>query len=413
MPPKMRMLPRSRLITLFFILAMFVQLGYYFDFIEFQEPDEPPVHDFRQYSHVDPTPSIQVPLHSLCSKTKWRKHVYINCTDIFMDAFSAINQLQVCVRWAIDAGAGLVRPKLNTLSITNKSVREDISYLLDDQFLWQSLALNCPSLQIVDSNELQGAEIIEGNQFFFGKKFRGKGSYGKSVQRRVYHLDLSAEKPVVIQERGSLGGWERKRDPTPLQIAFHKLFLFSPALLTISTRILSHLPQSFYSVHLRAHDFILLQKSPHNKDAKGTMHEYTYDGDYESDEVENMLKEVLLINTTSYPLVYVSCEDGQRLNAFTKRASELSIRVTHKFLAPLTVDAEFMAMKMNSDQLRIVDHLVMMRSEYFLGTSGSVDSFMLGQRRHYEQFGKLDYHGLDNQQYLLGPGVQWWTGNTW
>lgn len=88
-------MPRVKVISIFFALAMFIQLGYYFDFIEFIESDENPLHNFKTHSFSS-SPSLLPPLHALCSKTKWKPNVYINCSNISTNAFSAINQYQVC-----------------------------------------------------------------------------------------------------------------------------------------------------------------------------------------------------------------------------------------------------------------------------------------------------------------------------
>lgn len=40
-------------------------------------------------------------------------------------------------------------------------------------------------MKVVESSELQNVHEIEGDNFFFGKRFRGKGSYNKYVQRKI------------------------------------------------------------------------------------------------------------------------------------------------------------------------------------------------------------------------------------
>lgn len=226
----------------------------------------------------------------------------------------------------------------------------------------------------------------------------------------------------MIQERGSLGGWERTRDPPSIQTSFKQLFRFSPALTTLASRILSSLPPSFFAVHLR---------STENEDSlkevkeEGEVEvERVGEREGERDEIGEALKWVLERNTSARPVVYVSTEDGRTLDQFIKRSLLLSILPSHK-LSPSPSssfsshssfsrqDAEWMVMNLEEDEMRVIDHIVMMRANYYVGTGGSVDSYMLGQNRHFIQFGNLDYHGMDEQQYLLGDGVNWWSGTTW
>jgi hypothetical protein len=48
----------------------------------------------------------------------------------------------VCVRWAIDAGAGLVKPTFvkrtaESLSVFGENTHVPIEYLMDEEFLWE------------------------------------------------------------------------------------------------------------------------------------------------------------------------------------------------------------------------------------------------------------------------------------
>lgn len=401
-------MPRVKVISIFFALAMIVQLGYYFDFIEFVEFEKGPLYDFRSTSIPSSPPSLLSPLHTLCDRTKWSPNTYINCSDISMPALSAINQLQVCIRWAIDSGINIVRPTFITY---DNVTRQYPNYLLNEEYLWQSLNINCPSMKVVESRELNNVSEIEGDTFFFGKRYRGKGSYHKYVVHKVFQ-NPPPEGAInsVLQERGSLGGWERKRDKPAIQTSFKSLFRFSPNLIDHATQILSTLPHTFFGVHLRSDDLSGVLESAANSNIY-------LEGDNERDEVEEAIAWVLARNTTTQPHVYVACDDAGKLAAFIDRARACSILATHKFTFNssenfIQGDSSLFS-SLTVDQLRVVDHIVLSRASFFVGTGGSVDSFMLGQSRHWSQFEQLDYHGKDDQQYLLGPGISWWSGATW
>lgn len=218
----------------------------------------------------------------------------------------------------------------------------------------------------------------------------------------------------VLQERGSLAGWERGRDPFPIQSSFKSIFRLPPTLITLASRIHAALPRSFFGVHLRAEDFNRMQQQ-----SRTTLRVVND----ERDEIGEALAWVLARNTSAYPFVYVSCDDASTLAAFLERARASAVIATHKWLAfnatqdPAALahaqEALLMLSSLSGDQLRVVDHIVLSKALFYVGTAGSVDSFMLGQSRHYTQYEKLDYHGMDKQQYMLGPGINWWSGATW
>ena len=48
--------------------------------------------------------------------------------------------MKVCIRWAVDAGVGLIKPKFVT-QIDNPA-KIDLEILLDETFLWQVHKMN-------------------------------------------------------------------------------------------------------------------------------------------------------------------------------------------------------------------------------------------------------------------------------
>ena len=196
---------------------------------------------------------------------------------------------------------------------------------------------------------------------------------------------------MIFREDGSFCGWERRRDPAPVQLAFKHLFRFSRPLATISGRIISNMPPSFFGVHLTIGD----------ESAKEEL-------------AEELLDAVLSRNTSADPVVYVGCDDARALTEFTQRAQERGVITTHKWAAAKDVDAEWMTKTLTVEQLKVVDHMVMQRAQYVFGSAGTIDAFMLGMERHVIQFGNLEYHGVDRQQHLFGSSsVNLWDGNSW
>ena len=88
------MMSRKRMICAFVVMAVIIQMGYYFEFLGFQG-EEVELFDFNSSPGTSSTSLFLSPLNMLCNKTHPRPNVYIHCPGISMPAFSAINQLQV------------------------------------------------------------------------------------------------------------------------------------------------------------------------------------------------------------------------------------------------------------------------------------------------------------------------------
>jgi GDP-fucose protein O-fucosyltransferase len=189
--------------------------------------------------------------------------------------------------------------------------------------------------------------------------------------------------PTVVSEREPLLRWARNEDSLTLQLSFHSIFRFQKALVEIGYHILDKLPHNFFGAHLRLEDDWV------EKDVEIGM--YTDFVLSHADKAEPVL-------------MYVACGDVEKLQKFKQFAKNKGILVQDKW--DLADENYKLRMKsMEFDRLALVDFVVLQHSQFFVGVTGSTFSRAVAQQRHAAQFGDLDYHGKDTQQYLIGGGV--------
>jgi hypothetical protein len=114
-----------------------------------------------------------------------------------------------------------------------------------------------------------------------------------------------------------------------------------------------------------------------------------------------MLKFVLAVNTTNYPVVYTACGDTEKIINFKKLGNQLGVVVMDKWDIMLEDDKKYVGI-LPFDQLAILDFLILMHAQYFWGLAGSSFSHTLAVWRHVEQFNNFHFKNADIQQRLTG-----------
>lgn len=250
-------------------------------------------------------------------------------------------------------------------------------------------------MKVIELESIQDkATIIQGVQVeYFIERF-WKGEFAAKLQAIIANssAQITPESPLVVTEVETLGAWIRSYDPLEFQIAYRNIFRLSRVYVPPAEKILSKLPYSFFGVHLR------LEK------------DWTANGD---DVMGVFLGKILEHNTTTHPIAYVASGDEEKLAQFTTLAAEKGVQVVHKW--NMLDEEEIGFLKgLEFDQMGMVDRLVLEKSEYFYGVGGSSFSYSLGQHRHYEQTGDMEYYPRnDERQYLEGWEGDMWYGLLW
>jgi hypothetical protein len=114
-----------------------------------------------------------------------------------------------------------------------------------------------------------------------------------------------------------------------------------------------------------------------------------------------MLKQILLHNTTKYPVVYTACGDAERMEIFRKLGEKFGIMVKGKWDYITEEDREY-AEDLAFDQVALLDYLVLRHSQFFWGTKLSSFSYAIAFWRHVAQFGDFQFTNSDFQHHLDG-----------
>lgn len=134
-------------------------------------PNPPSTFDTFDQSHKQTTPTsssstidaseqAHLPhLQLLCSETEWIPNFWLRChsgcgpnqTSACGGLNNARNRIQTCLRWAIEAGAGLILPSVTMRGDDLVDINGGVQCLdawWDLQTLQDSMAANCPQLQL-------------------------------------------------------------------------------------------------------------------------------------------------------------------------------------------------------------------------------------------------------------------------
>eukprot|EP00026_Physarum_polycephalum_P008579 Phypoly_transcript_08667.p1 GENE.Phypoly_transcript_08667~~Phypoly_transcript_08667.p1 ORF type:complete len:389 (+),score=61.64 Phypoly_transcript_08667:179-1345(+) len=326
-------------------------------------------------------------LRSTCNRSEWVPNIFLRC-EYRMGAFNGINKLQVCIRWAIDAGIGLVAPRFlprnqeNLGTMVDGNISESLDYFFDEKSIFKRLHHNCPKMVIANLTEIGAHNTIRTEHDFFEKTHNKPNSFRKFVRKLISKSDF--EDPslptVIFETKEPLGTWDVLSDPLAFQLEFHSVFKYHPSLMKIANKILENLPYLYVGLHLRME----LDWGPRKK------------------SVETFVEAVAeRIEDAKTKTVFVACGDLDQLQEFKTKASPHGWNVVTKWDLVSAQEKEMMD-ELDFDQLGIVDFEVLVHSTYFVGAGLSSLSSSVGLRRHIAQYGDFEYTEDDAQQYLIG-----------
>jgi len=95
-------------------------------------------------------------IKDICAKTEWNSNLVFTCKNSGGGVGNLRNSILNCVRYAIQAGAGMTLPTIierNPADITHIWERERVpfDYLFDVPHFVESLELSCPQLRLFNT----------------------------------------------------------------------------------------------------------------------------------------------------------------------------------------------------------------------------------------------------------------------
>lgn len=355
----------------------------------------------QAFSIGKPTDYDFLALRQACEQTQWPgNEVFLECYGIAAGLTSIMSQVKVCVKMAIEAGAGIILP---TIPLRNSTNLKDFNFMNRDAYMpfdkWfdvehfrTQLGRVCPQMKVLHPDELNATVPVKNkwnidlnnapgfkpfsSYFWTGRPFRG-------FFEKQFHLleKMAAAAPdrdptrkgitiVMIDSQFLL--FRIMDDPTGQELRLWNdlshLVRFNEEPRRIVNQLLSLMDRPFYGVHFRAESDRIwsLPEDQMKVDLDALDTAWKKYGD----------------NQEQKPLVYLACGDQEQINKFAEVGKTRGWEVTHKWqLAQSDPKTLKMINDLAFDFQGAVDMGIMTRSDFFLGIIGSAFSSTIGNAR--------------------------------
>ncbi|CAK7225861.1 hypothetical protein SCUCBS95973_006005 [Sporothrix curviconia] len=353
-------------------------------------------------------PFISWPLARLCRETRWTPGIVFACNNNSGGIGNIRNFVLTCVRYAIAAGAtGLVLPQIETRSEHDLAHlfggRKPFAHFFDTAHFRASLQEACPFLRVYDSIEaiphliepraeplhpkalgLRGG-CDERDLNRHTDRFRDEFDAMVTQSAAEFALPAVAElHPRLLQPIwGVQWEWPVAKDGPALTNTFGGLLRFQRDILELGQEMAAAMmrkttaeseskqerkpkhepkPKLFAGVHLRTESDALPFWPPFATQTREFLRSLT-------------LKKLLA--------VYLATGNATEASRFRERAEEQGVRVWTK--DDLVRDQPVLQQRLRAltwDQQALVDFVVLLRCDYFLGVSPSSFSMTIAAKRH-------------------------------
>jgi hypothetical protein len=326
----------------------------------------------KPFSHAETSASKILNLKELCHQTTWQptnSQIFINCTRIDGGTFNVINGVMTCVRWAIDAGVGLIIPRIRTRLAEDarrfSSVGSKFNYLFDPDHFKKSLHEECPQLTIYE--DIDGAynfeKTIVAKPKIEGEDIHSNGTYRAKIGKLLYQNSVDPEESsvIILEDCPDFRWLFGERSESQIRLDLFKAIRFHEPIRVLGEILSKKMKGKFAGLHLRT-----------EKDA-------AWDG-YE-DQTLHFLT-YLIQNYTDIYNIYVATGDEAVEKKFPNEMYELNYTAHSKWSLAGSNETLINQMKgLSFDQLGAVDYQLMMDSEVFFGIGGSSFAYAIASLR--------------------------------
>jgi hypothetical protein len=341
-------------------------------------------------------------LRQQCERTKWLEdEAYLHCKGMGAGLTSVVSQVKVCLKMAIEAGTGIVLPSIplrDPQNLLEYNFLNDDALLNYDQWfdaahLIEQIGRVCPQMQIIRPDQLDSPFVPVKNRwilniatapgyqpltsyFWAGRPFKAFFDEQYTTLKNLDALDPvrddSKKGITTVSIAAPFLLFRITDDPTGQDLRLWNdlshLIRFGETPRHIVNQLLSHMNRPFYGVHFRV----------------------------ESDTIWSSLENQLNVDLdaldkawemygkpgTEKPLVYLACGDREQVEKFVSAGKERGWEVTHKWqLAQWNADLLQNINDLAFDFQGAVDMGIMIKSEFFLGITGSAFSSTIANMR--------------------------------
>ncbi|KAI8944492.1 hypothetical protein F4801DRAFT_571521 [Xylaria longipes] len=370
-------------------------------------------------------PFVGWPLKRLCDETTWVEGLVYICDNNSGGLGNIRNYIQTCIRYALEAGAtGLTIPKIR------KRNEEDLadlftdylpfSYMFDEQHFRDTFTQNCPQITLYNNvTDIPGVGESPKISNITPKDFGNREScdpwdqnrhtdrFGQTFRRWLKnekhgHAPTKEHPRLIRFNWGVLFDWQIYRDGPELAATFGNILRLNDKFLELGKKTLEKMHSfaradgskdgSFLGIHLRTEN-----------DALGFWPHF-------DTQLEAYMKQA---KKRGYQTAYLATGNQTEAEKFMDAAIEMAqMRVVTKI--DLLSDDELDELDALSwDQQGLIDYVVLLGSDFFVGVQPSSFSVHVAMKRHLKTGGlytrpyKVGTEG-DGLSYIVGKYDKYW-----
>lgn len=361
----------------------------------------------QAFSAAPPAPYDFPALKAQCARTKWREdEVYLQCGGMAAGLTSIMSQVKVCLKMAFEAGTGLVLPSmplrdsdhLKEFNLMNQDAYMTYDEWFDAAHLIDSVKRVCPQMKMVHPSQLDTPEFpvkhkwhikledAKGYKQFQSYFWTGRpfATFFNEQYNRLTQLDslsphnknteegAAAKGLTVVKMSSNFLLFRITDDPTGQDLRLWNdlghLIRFTQPTRELVAALLGHVTRPFYGVHFRVESDTIWSSLEHQLGV----------------DLDALDKAWEMYGTPGgeKPLVYLACGDQGQVAKFVEAGAARGWEVTHKWT--LAAGDKPTLSKIDAlpfDFQGAVDMGFMVRSEFFLGITGSAFSSTIGNAR--------------------------------
>ncbi|KAH8759289.1 hypothetical protein BGZ57DRAFT_801707 [Hyaloscypha finlandica] len=389
------------------------------------------------FSPEDANPHDFPALRKACDRATWHEDVYLQCGGMFAGMTSIMSEVKVCFKMAVEAGTGLVLPRIpirdntNLLEFNKNDNETGDAYMPYDQWfdtkhLVETLGRACPRMKIIHPDQLKpdhankvavknhweiDVEKAPGYHFTVSHFWTGN-PFRKFFDDQLAKLEKDSSSTgtgiSVIKIASLFLLYNITNDPTGgdlklwNELAMLIRFLQKPR--QIVNQLLTHINRPYYGVHFRAENDSIWNSAEDqmNNDLDVLDKAWAKYGKGSASGINSQK-----------PLVYLACGDEKQVEMFAGVGKTRGWEVTHKWeLAQKSANPETLEMinALPFDFQGAVDMGMMVQSYFFIGISGSAFSNTVAHAR--DPIGRYRWSSLEEEDdggartHIVNDGVQ-------
>ncbi|KAI3393184.1 hypothetical protein diail_4640 [Diaporthe ilicicola] len=367
-------------------------------------------------------------IKSVCGQTAWNDSLVFTCNESYGGVGNIRNSVLHCVRFAIQAGASLVLPRIilrspEYIGYLETGQTADFSYMFDTPHFLDSMRLYCPQMKIHNTIEdawgasgeierltlsVKPESLVEGGVPRTGipDPAAWRGQFYSWLDTQIASGGKGTPSVIVVDLQRTYMTYPIYSDGEAFALTFASVLEFRKDTRILARKVLSSLverfsldvdpskdgilPNSFFGVHLRT--------EADSRKAWESAGDYWFYSHY-----KNQVKVYLEQAPRSSPAaIYVASGDPAETARFATDAANVP-PPEHRYpvvsKADLLDGADLEELRaLTFDQQALVDYLVLLRGSDFAGVAHSSFAWSIALKRH--QYSKMSGRFLDAPEML-------------